>query len=133
MNWTAFRQRELPFLAEAAYFDYSLRGLVTQSAVAACGEALEASARGRAARVDQGQSLDALRRALLAVVGWGEKGGACCLTANTTTALALLAGSVPWRPGDRVLLHADAVSNNRLPWSAVASRLRGALFALFAL
>ena len=121
MNWTAFRQRELPFLAEAAYLDYSLRGLVTQTALAACREALEASARGRAARSDQVERLDALRRALLAIVGFGAQGDVC-FTANTTTALALLAGSIAWRPGDRVLLHADAVSNNRLPWLAMARR-----------
>ena len=121
MNWTAFRQLELPFLGEAAYLDYSLRGLVTQSALAACRGALEASARGREARSDQAESLDALRRTLLAIVAFDDP-AEVCFTANTTTALALLAGSIAWRPGDRVLLHADAVSNNRLPWLAMARR-----------
>jgi selenocysteine lyase/cysteine desulfurase len=45
-----------------------------------------------------------------------------CLTANTTTAIALLAGSSPWQRGDRILICEDSAPSNRLPWLAVASQ-----------
>jgi len=120
MNWSAFRQRELPFLEEASYLDYALRGLVTQSSLEACELALAACARGREARPQQALALERLRASLLGLVGWGD--GQVGFTANTTTAIALLAGSIPWRPGDRIVVHADEVLGNRLPWRAVSKR-----------
>lgn len=109
-------------MESAAYLDYALRGLVTESARQAASRALDQSTRGRAARASQSRALDSLRTALLDLAGFPSSTAHACLTANTTTAIAQLAASIPWVAGQRILLSEDSVASNRLPWLAVASR-----------
>jgi cysteine desulfurase / selenocysteine lyase len=121
VDWSRFRQDELSFSSELVYLDYALRGLLPLSVQRATQEALEQAGRGRLARPAQAERVASLRRRLLELVGWTPAEAGVCLTANTTTALGLLAGSCPWRPGDRILLHEDEVASNRRVWRAAAA------------
>lgn len=121
MDWSQFRRRELPQLGEWVYLDYALRGLLPRSVQEATQKALLDASRGRLARDRQAELLHSLRQRLLELVGWLPGEGGVCLTANTTTALGLLASSLPWRRGDRVLLHEDEVLSNRRVWEAAAT------------
>lgn len=120
VDWSEARTTEFPALEEGSYLDYAYRGLVPQSALARAAEGIALSAAGRRARPGQEEGLARLRAQLLGLLGWDGGLHGLCLTANTTSALAALVGSIPWRRGERVLLHEDEVASNRLPWEAAA-------------
>ena len=120
MDWSEVRAAEFPALQGGAYLDYAYRGLVPQRALARTAEVLAETGFGRRARPAQEQGLARLRAQLLTLLGWEGGAHGLCLTANTTVALASLVGSIPWRRGERVLLHEDEVTSNRLPWEAAA-------------
>lgn len=123
MDWDALREREFPRLLSPqgfAYLDYAYRGLVPASVVAVSSRALAACDLGRGARRGQESALARLRGALLQLLGWDRQTHGVCLTANTTAAIAALVGAIRWRPGERVLLHADEAASNQAPWEAAA-------------
>jgi selenocysteine lyase/cysteine desulfurase len=115
-----FRETELAALDGLVYLDNALRGPCPSSAVQAAQAVLEASRRGRLGRRSEHEGLGTARRGLAKLLGWPE--GSVAFTTNTTTALGLLAQSLPWRAGDVVLTTASEVPSTTLPFQALAPR-----------
>ena len=102
------------------YLDHALRGPLPRVALEAGQAALADACRGSLAREAQAASVEATRERLGRLLCWPTAGLA--FMQNTTHAIAVFAQSVAWRPGDVVLLHADEVPGNVLPWQALARR-----------
>lgn len=118
--YAELRRRELGARAGRAYLDHALRAPLPARVRRAVADALEACAGGSAARPAQAAAVEATRDGLGRLLGWGPDSVA--FVQNTTAAVATLAQAVPWAVGDRVLVHADEVPGNVLPWRALARR-----------
>ena len=119
LELAAFRADQVPERV-GGYLDYARRGLLLRSARDALLRfvpSLQDGSRGLAAQAEVRESA---RCQLARRVGFAPQ--QLAFTSNTTTAIALLAQSVAWAPGDRVLLAPDEVESNRLPWLALESR-----------
>ncbi len=114
------RQSELAALEGIAYLDHALRGPLPACARAGVLEGLELAARGALGRPGLEAAAARARAGVARLLGWPVDAVAFC--ANTTAALATFAHSLPWRGGDRVVIHADEVDSNLLPWRALAGR-----------
>jgi selenocysteine lyase/cysteine desulfurase len=115
MTFDALRA-ELDQLDGLSYLDHALRGPVPRCAREAVAEALREAGRGSLARPAQAEAVERTRGLLAGLLGWSPAEIAFCL--NTTHAIASFAQAVPWREGDRVLVHEDEVPSNVLPWRA---------------
>lgn len=116
----SFRADQVPQLGRQVYLDYARRGLLLRSAREAILDFLPSLERGSMDLEQQARIRESCRARLARIVGHAPQ--QIALTANTTTAITLLAQSVPWKAGDRVLLAPDEVESNRLPWYALESR-----------
>jgi len=114
------RAKEFGALAGRSYLDHALRGPIPARAVDASQEAIRLAALGSVARSRQLESIEWVRARLARLLAWAPE--QVSFTLNTTTAIAILAQSVRWVQGDRVLVHEDEVLSNVLPWKALGSR-----------
>lgn len=116
----AFRDRAWPEPVWTAYLDHALRGPVPRRVIAASAAALDRCAGGRLARAEEEAQLEAARAAVAPLLG--RPPHEVAFVANTTAGIATVAQAIRWRPGDRVVVHADEVAANVLPWRALAPR-----------
>lgn len=119
LDLASFREDQVP-RASATYLDYARRGLLLHSAHDALLEAIASLQEGSSELAQQARIRESARTLMAKLVGVLPQ--QLAFTSNTTTAIALLAQSVPWTSGDRVLLAPDEVASNRLPWRALEGR-----------
>lgn len=114
------RAAEFSALEGVAYLDHALRGPLPASSRAAVSAGLDQAARGALGRPGLEAAAERARAGVARLLGWPAEAVAFC--ANTTAGLAAFAQSLSWRAGDRVVVHADEVPSNVLPWQALAGR-----------
>ncbi|HBP17518.1 MAG TPA: hypothetical protein DEA08_06975 [Planctomycetes bacterium] len=119
LELAAFREDQVPDQV-GIYLDYARRGLLLRSAREGLLRFVPSLQKGSTELAAQAETRESARRRLARLVGVTPQ--QLAFTSNTTTAIALLAQSVSWAPGDRVLVAPDEVASNRLPWLALESR-----------
>lgn len=101
------------------WFDHASMGPLTAPAAAAMGAWAQATAaEGRmAAPLDVEARCRALGATLL-----GVPASDIALVRNTTDGIGIVAGGVPWREGDRVVVPREEFPSNLYPWLALRDR-----------
>lgn len=115
------RRADFPVLGRSAYLDNATVGATPVQVLAAMdGCNREIAASGTLAALDWLERLQGVRAAAAGLLGVPPADVA--LVKNTTEGLAVVAGGMPWEPGDRVVVPAGGFASTSLPWLALRGR-----------
>lgn len=116
-TWVAEVRARFPHLAECTYLNTAAVGLAWTGQGAVAAEFFERMLRdGYDAREAWRDRSEKARERVARLLG--ARHGQVLFEANTTGALNLAAASLPWRPGERIVLAADEFPSVRHAWGA---------------
>lgn len=111
---------KLPGVHDRAFLNYAATAPMTRDAADEIGRVVQQGLAPLADHFDDWfRLLEDARREVAFLVG--ATPGELAFTANTSTSLSLVAASIRWREGDRVLHPADEFASNRYVWQNLAT------------
>jgi cysteine desulfurase/selenocysteine lyase len=113
---------EFPVEPAIIYLNHAGVGPWPQRTLAAISAFAQENVRCGAARYPEWMAVEAALKTRLARFINATGPDDIALLKNTSEGLSMVAGGLPWRAGDNVVLAAHEFPSNRIPWEALAAR-----------
>jgi selenocysteine lyase/cysteine desulfurase len=114
MDWFERFRSEFPILKQVIYAEVALINPLATRVMEAVSGFLKRVQQGEYEKRTWDQDLVRLRQNLSGLIG--AKANEIAFTKNTAEGINILAQSMPWKPGDKVLVTDQEHPNNLLPW-----------------